>query len=78
MLDEEHMGWVRDAGSMLIAAADETGTDLVEVIATMERWIIEHTKVGDAAKVKVPPGRRGYTLRNGRMVSCPFKPAGEG
>jgi len=62
--------WIKEAASLLIAAADEYGRDLVEVIAEMERYIVEGTKVGDAKKEKIPPHRRGYTLnKNGRLVT---------
>ena len=66
---ERDKEWIKDAAALLIAAADEYGRDLVEVIAEMERHIVEGTKVGDAKKETIPPGRRGYTLKNGRLVT---------
>ena len=67
-VDPRYHEWVETAATSLIAVADEFGISLVDVIAETERYIIEKTKVGDAAGKSVEPGRRGYTLRNGRLV----------
>lgn len=62
---------VRDAAGMLVAVADDSGRSLVDVIKEMERFIVDETKVGDATRDGVEPGRRGYTLREGRLVEAP-------
>ena len=55
--------WVHDAAGILIGQADNSGCSLVDVIATVEQFIVEQTKVGDALVNDVEPGRRGYTLK---------------
>lgn len=64
-----HQSWIRNAAIEVIAVADDSGESLVDVIAAMERYIIEKTKVSDAGDgSQVRPGRRGYTLVDGRLV----------
>lgn len=64
-----HRGWIKKAALEVIAVADDSGQSLVTVIAEMERYIIEETKVGDAGDGRsVAKGRRGYTLVGGRLV----------
>lgn len=57
-MNERHKSMLRDAADALIAVADDSGTSLVDVLAEVERYAIEETKVGGDA----PPGRRGYRL----------------
>ena len=64
-----HQEMIEDAAGLLIAVADDSGRDLVSVIADAERFIVEGPKGGDAAKQAIQPGRRGYTLRDGRLVA---------
>jgi S-adenosylhomocysteine hydrolase len=60
---------IEDAAAKVIAVADDSGMSLIDVIAEMERYIVQETKVGDAGDgSQVPPGRRGYTLIDGRLV----------
>ena len=64
-----HKDWIKNAALEVIAVADDSGQSLVDVIAEMERYIIEETKVSDAGDgSRVRPGRRGYTLVKGRLV----------
>jgi hypothetical protein len=64
-----HQRLIEEAAASVIAVADDSGESLVSVIAAMEKYIVEKTKVGDAgAEGTVPTGRRGYTLVNGRLV----------
>ena len=65
---DRHHRMIKDAAAHVIAAADDSSTSLVDVISEMERYIVHETKVGDAAKIDLPQGRRGYTLRDGRLV----------
>jgi hypothetical protein len=66
---ERHREWIKNAAAEVIAVADDSGISLVDVIAELERFIIHETKVGDAGDGSdVRPGRRGYTLREGRLV----------
>jgi len=67
-MEEKHREWIRSAAENLIAVADDTGTSLVEVVAEMERHVVQNTKVGDATRDPIPPGRRGYTLQGGRLI----------
>lgn len=57
-MNERHKSMLRDAADTLIAVADDSGTSLVDVIAEVERYAIEETKVGKPA----PSGRRRYRL----------------
>ena len=66
--EERHAKLVADAAGAMIALADDTGRSLIDVLADVERFIVEKTKVGDAAREGVEPGQRGYTLRDGRLV----------
>ena len=66
---ERHQAMVIDAALGLIAVADDLAIDLVDVVAAMERYIVENTKVGDAMVDGIADGRRGYTLKDGRLVS---------
>jgi hypothetical protein len=59
---------IEDAALTLLAVADDSGQGLIDVIAEAERFLVEETKVGDARAVKIPKGRRGYTLIDGRLV----------
>ncbi len=68
-LETRHREWIEEAAVNVIAVADSLCIDLVDVIAEMERYIIQETKVGDAEAVEIPAGRRGYTLRDGRLVT---------
>ena len=68
MYSGRHRRFISDAASAVIAVADDLGVSLVDVIAEMERFIVEETKVGDAAVVPVDEGQRGYTLKDGRLV----------
>ncbi len=63
-----HQDMVEKAASLLLAVADDSGESLVDVFAEAERILVEETKVGDATKIDVGPGRRGYTLVGGRLV----------
>jgi len=64
-----HQRLIEDAASAVVAVADDSGDSLVAVIAAMERFIVEKTKVGDAGDgSQLPKGRRGYTLIDGRLV----------
>lgn len=67
-LPERHKQGIKKTACVLVGIADDTGTDLLEVIAEMERFIIEETKVGDALGRPVKSGRNGYTLKNGRLT----------
>lgn len=67
-LPERHKQSIKKAANGLIGVADDMGIDLVEVLAEMERFIIEETKVGDATTFPILPGRNGYTLSNGRLI----------
>jgi hypothetical protein len=67
---ERHQNMVQEAAAKLIAVADDTGLNLVYVLAEMERHIVQETKVGDAKKNPPPPGQYGYTLEHGRLVMC--------
>lgn len=62
-----HKKMLRQAVDLLVAVADDSGESLVDVIAEAERVIVEETKVGDACVEGVGPGRRGYTLIDGRL-----------
>jgi S-adenosylhomocysteine hydrolase len=60
---------IEEAAGYVVAVADDSGESLIVVIAKMERYIVEKTKVGDAGDgSQLPPGRRGYTLIDGRLV----------
>lgn len=63
-----HRRLIEEAAANLVAVADDSGESLVSVIAAMERHIVEATKVGDARVDEIHPGRRGYTLREDRLV----------
>lgn len=66
---ERHQSWIQNAAIEVIAVADDSGESLITVIAAMEKYIVEQTKVGDAGDgSSVRPGRRGYTLIDGRLV----------
>ncbi len=66
---DRHQSWIKNAAIEVIAVADDSGESLIAVIAAMERYIVEQTKVGDAGDgSQLPPGRRGYTLIDGRLV----------
>lgn len=70
---DRHRAMIIEAAALLIAVADDSGTSLIDVIAEAERFIVEETKVGDAAKdgpakEALLPGRVGYTLINGRLT----------
>jgi hypothetical protein len=66
---DRHQKWIETAAMEVIATADDSGESLVTVIAAMEKYIVEQTKVGDAGDgSSVRPGRRGYTLIDGRLV----------
>jgi hypothetical protein len=68
-MEQRHREDLKTADDSLVGVADDVGLSLVDVIAAMEHYIVEETKVGDGALVPVPPGRRGYTLnRVGRLV----------
>lgn len=58
---------IEDAALTLLAVADDSGQSLIDVIAEAERFLVEETKVGDARAIKIPKGRRGYTLIDGRL-----------
>ena len=67
--NDRHQSWIKNAAIEVIAVADDSGQSLIAVIAAMERYIVEETKVGDAGDgSQVRPGRRGYTLIEGRLV----------
>lgn len=75
-LPERHRQSIQDAAAIVVAVADDLALDLVDVIAEMERYIVQETKVGDAAATPLEPGRRGYTLDlNGRLVTYDTSPA---
>lgn len=74
-IEDRYQNMIADAAAQLIAVADDTAISLVDVIATMERHVVTKTKVGDAAKCKIPPGRRGYTLRRGRLIEMKTRSA---
>lgn len=57
-MNERHKSMLRDAADTLIAVADDSGTSLVDVLAEVERYVIEETKVGGDP----PRGRRAYRL----------------
>lgn len=59
-----HQHLIEEAAAQIVAIADDSGQSLVDVIAAMERFIVEKTKVGSP----VPPDRRRYTLVDGRLV----------
>jgi predicted metal-dependent enzyme (double-stranded beta helix superfamily) len=67
-LSGRHRRMIAEAASLLVAVADDSGTSLVDVIADLERHVVQETKVGDAEHAPLPPGRRGYTLVAGRLV----------
>lgn len=62
-MNERQRSLIKEAAEALIAAADDSGESLVDVIAETERYIVVETKVGGP----VPEGRRGYELVNGRL-----------
>jgi hypothetical protein len=57
---------IEKAAGHLIAVADDSGRCLVDVIAEMERYIVRRIGV-------VPADRRGYTIRDGRLVPYPVR-----
>jgi len=65
---DQHRKMISEAAGLVVGVADDSGASLIDVIAEVERYIIEKTKVGDATEQTPPPDRRGYTLVNGRLV----------
>lgn len=65
---DRHQRMIADAAGLVIAVADDSSTSLIDVIAEMERVIVEDSKVGDSANGEVPADRTGYTLKDGRLV----------
>ena len=60
---------IEDAAARIIAVADDSGVSLIDVLAELERFVVQETKVSDAGDGRnVEPGRRGYTLVGGRLV----------
>lgn len=73
-LPPRHERALKTAAANIIGIGDDMGIDLVEVLAAVEQYIIEQTKVGNAETddEPVPAHRLGYTLREGRMVAWPI------
>jgi len=66
---DRHRHMIEEAAGLVIAVADDSGVSLVDVIAELERFVVQDTKVSDAGNGSdVPPDRRGYTLVAGRLV----------
>lgn len=72
-LPGDHQKAITHAADIVVGIADDCGHNLVDVIAAMERYIVEETKVGDAATWDegVPGGVNGYTLVDGRLTRYP-------
>lgn len=67
-MEQRHKDMIINAANSVVGVADDLGMNLIDVIAEMERYIVEKTKVGDATKIDILEGRRGYTLKDGRLV----------
>ncbi len=84
-IQPRHRKLIEDAAASLIAVADDVAIDLITLIAEMERYIVEETKVGNAARDPQVQadireyGRYGYTLNEkGRLVRVEVPLAGIG